>query len=101
VDNNGNVMEHCAGSTRRHAGRQRPTSATPLTTPIAWRLDGTEFADPAGAIYVAYNGWSAAVNFTLPWPGTGRSWYRVTDTATWNDGNNTVVVPGSETFIGG
>ena len=41
------------------------------------------------------------MNFTLPWPGAGKQWYRVTDTATWNEGPNTVVVPGSEAFIGG
>ena len=36
---------------------------------IAWRIDGSEFGDSASAIYVAYNGWSGAVSFTLPWPG--------------------------------
>ena len=41
------------------------------------------------------------MNFTLPWPGAGKQWYRVTDTATWNEGADTVVVPGSEAFIGG
>ena len=35
------------------------------------------------------------------WPGAGKNWYRVTDTATWNEGANTVVVPGSEALIGG
>jgi glycogen operon protein len=41
------------------------------------------------------------VNFTLPWPGSGKSWYRVTDTSNWAEGANQVVTPGSETFIGG
>ena len=41
------------------------------------------------------------MNFTLPWPGAGKQWYRVTDTATWNEGSNTVVTPGSEGLIGG
>lgn len=50
---------------------------------------------------MAYNGWSSLVNFSLPWPGTGKNWYRVTDTAPWNEGANTVVNPGSEAFIGG
>jgi isoamylase len=68
---------------------------------LAWRIDGTEFGDSASAIYVAYNGWSGNVNFTLPWPGAGKAWYRVMDTATWNEGANTVVAPGSEAYIGG
>ena len=68
---------------------------------IAWRIDGSEFADPASALYVAYNGWSANVNFILPWPGAGKQWYRVTDTATWNEGPNVVANPGSEAIIGG
>mgnify|MGYP000616145357 CR=1 FL=1 len=41
---------------------------------IAWRIDGTEFGDSASAIYVAHNAWSAQVNFTLPWPGSGKNW---------------------------
>jgi hypothetical protein len=39
-------------------------------------------------MYVAYNGWSGAVSFSLPWPGTGKTWYRVTDTCTWAEGAN-------------
>ncbi len=68
---------------------------------MAYRIDGSEFGDSASAIYVAYNGWSGAVNFTLPWPGTGKTWYRVMDTSNWNEGANTVVAPGSEALIGG
>jgi glycogen operon protein len=68
---------------------------------IAWRIDGTEFGDSASAIYVAYNGWSGNVTFTLPWPGSGKAWYRVTDTCNWAEGPNQVATPGSEAFIGG
>ena len=68
---------------------------------IAWEIDGTEFGDPASAIYVAYNGWSGAVNFTLPPPGNGKSWYRVTDTCNWADGPDTAAAPGSESLVGG
>ncbi|MBA3487304.1 MAG: hypothetical protein H0T88_08970 [Lysobacter sp.] len=68
---------------------------------IAWRLDGTESGDPASAIYVAYSGWAPNVNFLLPWPGTGTQWYRITHTDTWNEGANTMAVPGSEAFNGG
>jgi glycogen operon protein len=101
VDNNGNVMEQLRWF--------KPDGSVPDATyfndannhAIAWRIDGSEFADPASAIYVAYNGWSGSVNFSLPWPGTGKNWYRVTDTCNWAEGANQVRAPGSEDFIGG
>ncbi|MGY4515814.1 alpha-amylase family protein [Lysobacter sp. HA18] len=101
VDNNGNVMEQL----RWFMPNGQQATSTYFTDPnnhaLAWRIDGSEFGDSASAIYVAYNGWSADVNFALPWPGTGKSWYRVTDTATWNEGANTVAAPGAEALIGG
>jgi len=68
---------------------------------IAYVLNGSLLGDTASAIYVGYNGWSASVNFTLPSPGSGKSWYRVTDTCAWDEGTGQVTAPGSETFIGG
>ncbi|HVH81924.1 MAG TPA: hypothetical protein VM782_21170, partial [Stellaceae bacterium] len=53
------------------------------------------------AIYIAYNGWSGPVSFTLPSPGNSKSWYRVTDACNWADGPDTVALPGHETPIGG
>jgi len=41
------------------------------------------------------------VNFTLPSPSTGTSWYRVTDTCSWAEGPNQVRTPGAEDSIGG
>jgi glycogen operon protein len=73
----------------------------PANHAIAWQIDGTEFGDPAAALYVAYNGWSGGVNVTLPSPGSGKSWYRVTDTCNWADGPDTAAAPGSESAIGG
>ncbi|MDQ3270067.1 MAG: isoamylase [Pseudomonadota bacterium] len=101
VDNNGNVMEQLRWFKPDGAQADSTYFGNPDNHAIAWRLDGTEFGDPASAIYVAYNGWSSNVNFRLPWPGAGKQWYRVTDTATWNEGSNTVVVPGNEAYIGG
>ena len=101
VDNNANVMEQLrwfkpdgsvADSTYFNDASQHA---------IAWRIDGSEFSDTAAAIYVAYNGWSGAVSFTLPWPGTNRSWYRVTDTCTWAEGAGQVRAPGAEDAVGG
>ncbi|MEV6590825.1 isoamylase [Streptomyces acidicola] len=68
---------------------------------LAWRYDGTELGDSSSAIYVAYNGWSGDVDFTLPSPGAGKSWYRVTDTSSWAEGANQVAQPGAEAAIGG
>jgi glycogen operon protein len=67
---------------------------------IAFTINGSSLSDP-NSIYIAYNGWSGSVNFTLPTPPTGSNWYRVTDTCNWNDGPNTFVTPGNEASIGG
>ncbi|MFL5345757.1 MAG: alpha-amylase family glycosyl hydrolase [Hyalangium sp.] len=101
VDNNANVMEqhrwfkpdgNVADSTYFNDGNNHA---------IAFRVDGSELGDTASALYVAYNGWSGAVNFVLPWPGNGKTWYRVTDTCTWAEGPSQVAAPGSEGLIGG
>jgi glycogen operon protein len=101
VDNNSNVMEQIRWF--------KPDGTVPDATywndvnnhAIAWRIDGSELSDSYSAIYTAYNGWSGSVTFTLPWPGSGKSWYRVTDTCGWAEGASQVATPGSETFIGG
>ncbi|MBV8633572.1 MAG: glycogen-debranching protein [Burkholderiaceae bacterium] len=68
---------------------------------IAYVFNGSALGDTYSQIYVGYNGWSASVNFTLPSPGSGKNWYRVTDTCAWDEGSGQVTPPGSETFIGG
>ncbi len=101
VDNNANVMEQ----SRWFKPDGNVADATYFNDSnnhaIAWRIDGSEFGDTASAIYIAHNAWSAQVNFTLPWPGTGKSWYRVTDTCTWAEGVNQVRTPGAEDAVGG
>jgi glycogen operon protein len=64
---------------------------------LAWRVDGTEFDDPAGAVYVAYNGSADKTAFTLPSPGEGRQWHRVTDTGAGPE----VAEPGAEPAVDG
>jgi glycogen operon protein len=56
---------------------------------LGYRIDGTEFGDPARAIYVGYNGWQDPVSITLPTPSPGNAWFRASDTAEWmeNGGN--------------
>jgi isoamylase len=68
---------------------------------IAYQLNGAALNDSYSSIYVAYNGWSGDVSFTLPSPGNGTSWYRVTDTCGWAEGPNQVRAAGAEDFIGG
>jgi isoamylase len=101
VDNNSNVMEQLRWFKPDGFVPDAAYWANVSNHAIAWRIDGTEFSDSASAIYVAYNGWSGSVTFTLPWPGTGKQWYRVTDTSNWAEGASQVATPGSETLIGG
>lgn len=101
VDNNGNVMEQLRWFKPDGSVIDSAYFGDSNNRAMAYRIDGSEFGDSASAIYVAYNGWSGNVNFTLPWPGTGKNWYRVTDTSNWNEGANTVATPGTEAFIGG
>ena len=101
VDNNGNVMEQLRWFKPDGAVADATYFNSSANHAIAWRIDGSEFGDPASAIYVAHNAWSAQVNFTLPWPGTGKNWYRVTDTCTWAEGASQVRAPGMEDPIGG
>jgi glycogen operon protein len=66
---------------------------------LAYTVNGSSFGD-SNSMYIAFNGWSGEVTFTLPAPPTGTNWYRVTDTCNWNDGPDTWVTPGNETSIG-
>ncbi|HEX8434188.1 isoamylase [Archangium sp.] len=101
VDNNGNVMEQMRWFQPSGAVADSAYMTNGGNHALAFRIDGTELGDTASAIYVAYNGWSGAVNFSLPWPGTGKQWYRVTDTCPWAEGASQVATPGTETLIGG
>jgi glycogen operon protein len=101
VDNNGNVMEQMRWFQPSGAVADSTYMGNGGNHALAFRIDGSELGDTASALYVAYNGWSGAVNFSLPWPGTGKQWYRVTDTCPWAEGASQVASPGSETLIGG
>jgi glycogen operon protein len=46
---------------------------------LAYRIDGTEFDDPAASIYVAYNGWIHPVVATLPLNLPDKRWHLVAD----------------------
>jgi len=101
TDTNGNVMEQLRWFKPDGAVADAAYFNDSANHAIAWRIDGSEFGDTASAIYIAHNAWSAQVNFTLPWAGTGKSWYRVTDTCNWAEGASQVRAPGSEDAVGG
>jgi isoamylase len=68
---------------------------------IAYMINGTTLPDgttlgDTNSFYIAFNGWSGNVSFTLPAPPNGTRWYRVTDTCNWNDGADTFAAPGKE-----
>lgn len=100
-DTNGNVMEQLRWFKPDGGVADAAYFNDANNHALAWRIDGTELGDSASAIYIAHNAWSAQVNFTLPWPGTGKTWYRVTDTCNWAEGPSQVRAPGAEDFIGG
>jgi glycogen operon protein len=101
ADNNGNVMEQLRWFKPDGGVADASYFNSSSNHAIAWRVDGSEFADPASAIYVAHNAWSGSVNFVLPWPGNGKQWYRVTDTCGWAEGPGQVRAPGAEDAVGG
>lgn len=101
VDNNGNVMEQLRWFKPDGGVADAAYFNNSANHAIAWRIDGSELGDPASAIYVAHNAWSAQVNFSLPWPGAGKTWYRVTDTCPWAEGPAQVRAPGTEELVGG
>lgn len=100
-DNNGNVMEQMRWFQPSGAVADTAYMGNSGNHALAFRIDGTEFGDTAAAIYVAYNGWKEPVEFKLPWPFTGKNWYRVTDTCNWAEGTDQVASPGTEALIGG
>jgi len=53
---------------------------------LAYRIDGTEFGDPAASIYVAYNGWFNPLVATLPANLPDKQWYVVVDTSAADQG---------------
>src|SRR5262249_48775816 len=68
---------------------------------LAYRIDGTEFGDPARSIYVAYNGWQDRVSARLPASQTGNRWHRVSDTAAWMEDQDNFTPAGQEQRLDG
>jgi isoamylase len=67
---------------------------------LAYRIDGTEFGDSAGSIYVAYNGWINPVVATLPVNLPAKRWYIAADTSAAAEAWGNIHAPGAEVRIG-
>ncbi len=65
---------------------------------LGYVINGSTLGD-ANSIYIAHNGWSGGLNFTLPAPPTGTNWYKVADTCV--DTGSSFATPGNETLLGG
>jgi glycogen operon protein len=84
-----------------------------FTTPIAWfdvtgqPAAGTYMNDASrpmlgwrvNDVYVMYNRSTAKVTITLPPAGTGKSWFRVANTAAFLEAQSNMVDPGSEQAV--
>jgi isoamylase len=101
IDTNSNVMEQVRWFTPVGTVADAHYFEDINQHALAYRIDGSEFGDSTSAIYIAYNANPELLNFMLPWPGEGKKWYRVTDTAAWNEAQNNIAAPSTETLIGG
>jgi len=74
--------------------------ATGQNRTLVWRYDGSQLGG-GDLILVLYNAEPTLRTFTLPWTGPSKTaWYRVTDTASWDEGPNQFD-PTAATRIGG
>jgi isoamylase len=100
-DTNGNVMEQLRWF---KPGGQVP-DASYFTTRTTTRSPGGSTAPSSATLpqrdLRRLQRLVGNVNFTLPWPGNGRTWYRVTDTCSWAEGSGQFELPGQEDLIGG
>ena len=101
ADNNGNGMPQLSWHTPSGSAPDEAYWNDADNHALARRIDGSELGDPADALYVGYNGWSENVDFTLPSPGEGKQWHRVTDTDGAAEGPDQMASPGSEELVGG
>ncbi len=74
--------------------------ANPNNHFLAYRVDGTEFADAAASIYVAYNGWIDPITVTIPPTLAGKQWYVVGDTSASAESWGNVHAAGHEVALG-
>ena len=96
TDHNGNGLKDLTWYFDTGAEVDQAYFADPNNHFLAYRIDGTEAADPAVSIYVAYNGYFDPITSTIPAPLPGNAWYVVADT-----GSGVVQPPGQEPKLQG
>jgi glycogen operon protein len=98
-DGNGNGLEQLKWFQPSRAVADAAYLGDVANHALAWRLDATELGE-AGAIYVAYNGWSQDVAFTLPTAPPNQRWLLVGDTCSASEGPDQLAAPGTEREVG-
>ena len=79
TDHNGNGLQDVTWYLASAAEADDEYFTNPGNHFLAYRIDGTEFDDPAASIYVAYNGWIHPVVATLPLNLPDKRWHLVAD----------------------
>jgi len=81
TDHNGNGLKDLTWYYDNGAEVTEDYFANPANHFLAYRIDGSEFQDPAVSVYVAYNGWINPITVTIPPPLSGNAWYVVADSS--------------------
>ena len=81
IDHNGNGLKDLTWYYDTGAEVTQEYFANPANHFLAYRIDGTEFQDPAVSVYVAYNGWINAIAATIPPALSHSTWFVVADTS--------------------
>jgi glycogen operon protein len=100
TDHNGNGLKDLTWYFDSGAEVTQNYFANPDNHFLAYRIDGTEFGDPSGSVYVAYNGWSSAIQTTIPMPLVGNRWYVVADTSSNAERWGNIHPAGQEVALG-
>ncbi len=79
ADHNGNGLPDIAFFDNTGAVASAAYLANTANHFFTWRIDGTEAADSVRSIWIAWNGWTAAIAAPVPALGTGPSWYSAGD----------------------
>lgn len=101
TDNNGNGLKDLTWYFDSGAEVDQNYFQNPDNHFLAYRLDGTEFGDPAVSVYVGYNGWSQAIPVTIPATLAGSIWYVVADTSSNAESWGNIYPAGQEMALAG
>lgn len=100
TDHNGNGLKDLTWYTDSGAEVDGAYFANPNNHFLAYRIDGTEFGDPAASVYAAYNGWINPVVATMPVNLAGKRWFLVADTSAAAEAWGNIHPAGQEALLG-